>query len=120
MRQGKDWHLNTSSDTTATTLTCIFYHLALFPRYQIKLREELRSIESLQEFENLQALPLLRGIILETLRLFPPVPTAPGRLSPPGGISISGKHIPEGVAIFAPRYIIARCRCLQNNLPAHN
>jgi len=103
-------HLSISSDTTATTLTCIFYYLALFPRYQKQLRAEVCSATSPYDFNYLQTLPILRSIILETLRLFPPVPTAPARLSPIGGMVIGGRYIPEGIAIFTPRYIIARCK----------
>lgn len=105
--------LITSSDSTATTLACIFYHLALYPQYQRQLQEELKSVASLHDFNHLETLPVLRSIIHETLRLFPPVPTAPARLSPTGGLLIGGKFIPEGIAIFTPRYVIARCKCFK-------
>jgi tryprostatin B 6-hydroxylase len=51
----------------------------------------------------------LNGVINEALRLYPAVPSALGRLTPPEGIVIDGVHIPGGMHILCPMYALARC-----------
>jgi tryprostatin B 6-hydroxylase len=51
----------------------------------------------------------LNGVINEALRLYPAVPSALGRLTPPEGIIIDGVHIPGGTHILCPMYALARC-----------
>ena len=95
----------------ATTLINTFANLARYPIYQQKIRSELQTISSTSDFAALLELPVLKSIIMETLRLWPPVPTGSGRIVPKGGLQIAGRYIPAGTAIFAPRYTIARCKC---------
>jgi len=99
------------SDTTASTLTHIFYHLARDPQQVHKLRYEIapqidtsRDIAPIQ----LQHLNHLNGIINETLRLHPPVPTAIPRLTPPEGIQIGDVHVPGDVTVWCPPYVTGR------------
>jgi len=99
------------SDTTASTLTHIFYHLAREPEQVEHLRREIApQIDSSGVIVpvKLQHLDHLNGIINETLRLHPPVPTAIPRLTPPQGIQIGDVHIPGDITVWCPPYTIGR------------
>ncbi|PYH65784.1 cytochrome P450 [Aspergillus vadensis CBS 113365] len=56
----------------------------------------------------LSKLSHLNGVINETLRLLPAVPTFGTRVTPPEGLTIAGTFIPGGTKICAPRYTIGR------------
>ena len=99
------------SDTVATTLLCIFYRLAQNPRYLREIQNELAAIDSIENLNALRKLPCLNGVIEETLRLHPAVPTGGLRQTPPEGAMVSGRFIPGNTVICAPRYSISRCTC---------
>lgn len=65
-----------------------------------------------QEIANLDH---LNGIIYEALRLYPPVPTALERLTPPDGIEIGGVYIPGNMTVFCPQYAIGRSKETQTS-----
>ncbi|KAL4803988.1 cytochrome P450 [Aspergillus unguis] len=99
------------SDTTASTLTFLFYHLAKDTELQEKFRQELSLLQEADEnfsFKALQNAELLNGIINETLRLHPPVPSGVLRLTPPGGITIGETFIPGDTTVVAPTYTLGR------------
>ena len=100
------------SDTTSATLTYLMYHLAKAPHLITKLREELREMRYLPgsetEVRDIQDAKYLNGVINETLRLHPPVPSGLLRLTPPEGINIEGTFIPGGVTISSPLYSMGR------------
>ncbi|KAL5322205.1 hypothetical protein ACEPPN_010175 [Leptodophora sp. 'Broadleaf-Isolate-01'] len=97
------------SDSMATTLINLFANLSRYPKYQEHiLKVEIQTLPSILDFPAVLKLPVLKSVIMETLRLWPPVPTRSGRLVPLGRLSIAGKYIPERTVIFAPRYTIAR------------
>jgi Cytochrome P450 len=100
---------NTSSDTVAPTLVFLFYHMARYPERTQKLRAELKTVESMDDVNALQALPFLNSFINETLRLFPTTPTGGYRETPHGGIEVAGRYIPGNTTIVAPAYNIGRC-----------
>ncbi|KAG8529675.1 uncharacterized protein KY384_005156 [Bacidia gigantensis] len=103
------------SDTTASALTFLFYHLALEPSIAETLRQELEQANDIRDDHALQGLPYLNGIINETLRLHPPVPGGMPRSTPPEGIVIDDQYIPGGVTCVAPNYTIARMEsCFTN------
>ena len=96
------------SDTTALTLIFLFYYLAKDPKNLRKLQAELQTIGSVEDIRALQTLPYLNGLINETLRLHPAVPTGGLRETPPEGIRIADRFIPGNTTICAPRYTLAR------------
>ncbi|KAF8200189.1 cytochrome P450 monooxygenase pc-1 [Pholiota molesta] len=64
-------------DTTAATLTFIFYFLAIYPDVCARLREEIISkVGSTRrpDYDDVRDMKYLRAVINETLRLYPIVP----------------------------------------------
>lgn len=86
----------------------LFYRLALEPKQAEKIREEIRSIDSIFDPQSLKSLDHLNGAINEILRLHPSVPTGGYRESPPQGVEIAGQFIPGNTTIVAPRYTMGR------------
>jgi len=101
------------SDTSSSTLTHIFYHLAKEPQIVSRLREELAPIYapgSETEVRDIQDAKYLNGVINEVLRLHPPVPSGLLRQTPPEGIIVGEKFIPGGVTVSAPTWSMGRCK----------
>ncbi|TVY92722.1 Cytochrome P450 monooxygenase [Lachnellula willkommii] len=106
------------SDTTAATLTHIFYHLSRSPKAVSALRKELDAFYqpgSESEFKDLQEAPYLNGVINEALRLHPPVPSGLPRFTPPEGITIGSTYIPGNVQISTPFWSMGRLESCYKN-----
>ena len=102
-----------SSDTTSLTLTYLFYELGKHPEHITRIREEVEQASANgapPTHQELQALPHLNGVINETLRLHPVVPTALQRLTPPEGITIGATFVPGNTVVWCPQYSIARSK----------
>lgn len=101
------------SDTTAATMTFIFYHLASDPAQVEKLRAELQTLikpDAPFNLRDIQGAEHLNGIINETLRMHPPVPSGTSRITPAEGITIDGVFVPGGINVIVPTYAIGRCK----------
>ena len=101
------------SDTTAITMTHIFYYLAKFPAMVEKLREELATLippDASFSARDIQNANYLNGLINEALRLHPSVPGGVYRQSPPQGITIDNVYVPGNVQLVVPHYTIGRCK----------
>lgn len=90
------------SETSATLLSGLTYLLLKSPERMRRLTGEVRSLrgEGRLTLESLSRLEYLNACIQEALRVFPPVPLANLRLSPPGGAVVCGEYIPGNVRIF--------------------
>lgn len=100
------------SDTTAATLTFAFYHLASDPKEVDKLRAELKTqIDPGSPFRvrDVQYGAHLNGVINETLRMHPPVPSGAPRLTPPEGVTIDDVFVPGDTNVTVPQYVLGRC-----------
>ena len=97
------------SDTTAATLTHVFYHLATSPNQVDVLRKELHQTSSIANWD-LKDLPHLTGIINEALRMHSPVPSGTQRQTPPGGLQVGQHFIPGNTLVKIPSGVIGRCK----------
>jgi tryprostatin B 6-hydroxylase len=103
------------SDTTAATLTHLFYHIAVDSTIAQNLREELKPrIGGDGEITNqkLQDAPYLNGCINEALRLNPPVPSGVFRKTPSEGVYIGETFIPGDTTIQMPGFVLGHDKLL--------
>ncbi|KAK1715094.1 cytochrome P450 3A19 [Colletotrichum lupini] len=97
-------------DTSATTLSAVFYHVLRDPdhyqRVQGEVREAYSSISDITA-QSVLRLPYSNACIQETLRLTPPINgRGSHRISP--GAMIDGLYIPKGVNVSADIWTIQR------------
>ena len=93
------------SDTVATALTCASYYLLRSPRVMEKLQMEIRR--AFDSYDDINAastsrLKYLNAIILESLRVYPPLPFALPRKVPEGGGVVDGNSVPANVMAQTP------------------
>ncbi|KAL1876832.1 hypothetical protein VTK73DRAFT_9134 [Phialemonium thermophilum] len=91
-----------ATDTTGNTMTYALYRLSCHPEWQDRLREEIgksRAKEDGFSFQSLQSLPILNGVIMETLRMHPAVPSGLPRVTTGNGCNIGGLHVPGKVLV---------------------
>jgi cytochrome P450 len=89
-----------ATDTTGITMAYALYRLGCHPEWQDKLRGELKEYGMGSEdfnYKTLQSLPILNGVVLETLRLHPVVPGGLPRVTTKDSTIISGIHVPSKV-----------------------
>ena len=106
-------------ETSAVALTYLYHELSLHPNLQERLHVELSdhnlkwtpdTILDLPSAKDLDKLPFLNAVLMETLRLHAPIPGMQPRISPvvPGGVSLgppNTKHeftgLPENIRVSA-------------------
>ncbi|KAH8170409.1 cytochrome p450 domain-containing protein [Sarocladium implicatum] len=99
------------SDTTAASLTCLFFQLAQNPAVLQKLQEELdKYFEDNKELTaaSLSKLDYLNACINECLRLHPPIPSGVQRMTPPEGLQLGDTFIPGDTIVQVPTYTLHR------------
>ncbi|TEA14072.1 Cytochrome P450 monooxygenase FCK2 [Colletotrichum sidae] len=99
------------SDTTAASLTCLFFELAQKPDVYRRLREEVDGYFAENpgpEHSALSKLPYLQACVDEALRLHPPVPSGVQRMTPAEGIDVDGTFIPGSTIVQVPTYTMFR------------
>ncbi|KAK4869185.1 hypothetical protein LT330_006185 [Penicillium expansum] len=102
------------SDTTAITLSAVFYYVYQNPMILRKLRDEIDLHEragllsSPAMFKEAQQMPYLQGIIKETLRMHPAVAQMLPREVPENGVLLNGYNFPAktqvGISAWALHY----------------
>ncbi|KAK0355057.1 hypothetical protein LTR91_013582 [Friedmanniomyces endolithicus] len=106
------------SETTAISLSSIFYHLVKHPKVYQKLVEELdmaalngtiteRDHGKVSWAES-QKLPYLDAVIQESFRMHPAAGLILERVVPPQGIEILGEHIPGGTIVGCNAWVLHR------------
>ena len=91
------------------------FELARHSEHIQRLREELAPYmpdATTDKFlhQDIANLDHLNAVIYETLRMYPPVPTALQRKTPPEGIEIGGEFIPGEMTVWCPQYAIGRSK----------
>jgi len=99
------------SDTTAASLTCLFFELTLNKRCQRELQKEVDeyfTTTDVPDPSSLSKLKYLDAVINESLRLHPPVPSGVQRMTPPEGIRIDDTFIPGESIVQIPVHTVQR------------
>jgi cytochrome P450 len=87
-------------DTTGNTGAYALYRLACHPDWQEKLQTEIRTSPARETnfaYRTLQTLPILNGVLMETLRLHPAAPSGLVRETTAGSTNIAGLNLPAKV-----------------------
>ncbi|CAG8952495.1 hypothetical protein HYFRA_00001242 [Hymenoscyphus fraxineus] len=103
--------IGAGTDTTTITFSYLFYYLCRYPEIQEKVYQELKEYYhpgTEAEFRDLANAPYLNGVIMEVLRLNPPVPGGILRKTPSEGITVGDTFIPGGVTVSAPLWTVGR------------
>ncbi|KAF2217364.1 hypothetical protein CERZMDRAFT_63537 [Cercospora zeae-maydis SCOH1-5] len=91
------------TETTATLLSGVTFHLLTNPLKMQKLVQEIRGAFAEEDgitVERLQALEYLHACLEEGLRMYPPVPQGLPRVTLPGApVIVEGHEIPAGSAV---------------------
>lgn len=97
------------SETTATTLSGVTYHLLHNPDMLKRLQNEVRGAFSSPEEitgDSTQNLPYLHACLEESLRMYPPVAFGLQRVS--HGASVDGHWVPEGTLCSTQTWSVMR------------
>jgi cytochrome P450 len=107
------------SETTAISLSAVFYYLLKNPRCYRKLQEEIDlavlngSVVDRRggtlTWAEVQTLPYLDACIKEAFRLHPAAGLPLERITPPQGVEIDGHLIPGGTIVGCNAWVIHRC-----------
>ncbi|KAH8705884.1 putative benzoate 4-monooxygenase cytochrome P450 [Talaromyces proteolyticus] len=95
------------SDTTAATLTNLFYELANSPEFTARLQSEIDTLIE-PTYREMAQLTLLNAAIDETLRLHPALPSGMQRVTPPQGVRVGDVYIPGDCLVQIPLYTLFR------------
>jgi cytochrome P450 len=90
------------SGTTSVTLCALTHWLCRNKDSYAQLKKEIRSrFQSPEDItsESAASVQYLTAVIHEALRMFPPFPFVPPRITPQGGETVAGTHIPGGVSL---------------------
>ncbi|KAK7498803.1 hypothetical protein BaRGS_00009895 [Batillaria attramentaria] len=95
-------------DTVANGVSFLFYLLSKNESAQSKLRAEVDNVLGTREctMNDLQAMPYVKAVVKETMRLFPPIPIN-ARVTQED-VVISNYRIPKGTIIMLNNYTMSR------------
>ncbi|OKL59314.1 hypothetical protein UA08_05376 [Talaromyces atroroseus] len=114
--------LTAGHETSAVGLTYLYWELSKHPEIQDELRKELRTlsvkigrtpvmefVKQLPGAKEIDALPLLHAVIMETLRLHAPIPGIQPRVTPAPSSTLAGyANIPPNIRVSAQAYSLHR------------
>jgi cytochrome P450 len=103
-------------ETTAVTMTWVWYVLSQFPLEEAKLHAELDTVLAgrMPTVEDLPNLPYTRMLIEEVMRLFPPAPGISIRQAQEAD-EVCGFKVPKGMQIMISPWVLHRHRRLWDN-----
>jgi tryprostatin B 6-hydroxylase len=85
----------------------LFYCLAKHPQEAEKIQAELEGVDPL-DITTITTLPHLNGVINESMRLYPVLPTSLYRDTPPEGVTIGDTYIPGNTKLMRPSWVMFR------------
>ncbi|KAI0204852.1 cytochrome p450 monooxygenase [Astrocystis sublimbata] len=97
-----------NSDTTSSTMTCLFFELTRNPEIYKKLQNEIDKCfmahcDKAPGHYELSKLEYLQACIDETLRMYPPLPGGVQRMTPPEGLQLDHDFfIPGNTIVQTP------------------
>jgi cytochrome P450 len=109
------------SDSTAISLSAVFYFLLTNPRVYSKLLREIDTADAagslasskdstgagdVVPFTAANKLPYLDAVINESFRMHPAVGLLLERVTPPGGVTICGEYVPGGTVVGCNAWVI--------------
>lgn len=103
------------SESTAMTLSALFYYVLKNPNCHAKLVAEVNANfppGTSITFSQSQALPYLSAVVKESFRMHPAAAWAPERVVPAGGHTIAGERIPSGTVVGVTAWVIHRDRSI--------
>ncbi|RKL03704.1 hypothetical protein BFJ68_g11448 [Fusarium oxysporum] len=106
------------SDTTAASLTCLFFELAINPQALHNVQEEIDRYHleySTLDHQNLSKLSYLQACINEYMRLYPLLPSGLQRITPPEGLQVGSIRLPGDTIVSIPSYAFNRDERLFKN-----
>lgn len=119
-------HLGAGHETSAIALTYLYHELSLRPTLRAQLRAEIHTLNPpiiwppaspspsdpsapLPPPREIDALPLLHAILMETLRLHAPIPGPQPRITPPSPCTLAGHAaLPPRLRVSAMPYALHR------------
>ena len=117
-------HLSAGHETSGVALTYIYLEMSRHPEYQERLKAEMRTLEpqiiwpqadptrsfELPDPRQIDNLPLLNAILMETLRLHAPIPGMEPRVTPSNSAcTLAGySNIPPKTRVSAMPYCLHR------------
>ncbi|TVY38707.1 Pisatin demethylase [Lachnellula subtilissima] len=107
-------NIGAGSDTTAITLSSIFYHLMKNPQSYHRLQSEMDvaasegRISDFVTFKEAQELPYLQAVIKEALRMHPATGLPLPRVVSPKGATIAGRFIPGNAHVGINPWVASR------------
>ncbi|KAH9227500.1 hypothetical protein K456DRAFT_1848423 [Colletotrichum gloeosporioides 23] len=102
-------NLSAGSDTTAAAMRSVFYNILRSPRAYARLAKDVR--ENLQlsvTFTKAYAIPYLRAVIQEAMRLHPSVGQLLGRVVPPTGATMGKYYLAPGTEVGISPWVVHR------------
>lgn len=104
------------SETTAISLSAIFYYLLKNPRCYAKLIEEIDAADAAGSFGTNDTIPFIESqklvyldsCIKEAFRLHPAAGLPLERVAPPEGLTVAGEHIPGGTIVGCSAWLLHR------------
>lgn len=113
-------HLAAGHETSGITLSYMAYHLSKDLELQKELRQELLTLDPpivygkgavqyrLPDPKQIDGLPLLHAIMMETLRLNAAIPGSTPRVTPYPSSNLAGYQIPGGVRVSSSAWSLHR------------
>lgn len=108
-------NIGAGSDTTAITLSAIFYHLIKNPESMRKLVAEVDDVyerygfgEGIVTFKQAQEMPYLQAVVKEGSRLHSATGLPMWRVVPADGVDIAGRRVEQGTVVGVNAWVAHR------------